>query len=225
MKIKSLKLNTEKCTGMSKGPINPRGIALIEALMAISIIMIAIMAPIDLSLNAVKVARHGLNKITADNLANQQVEMLINYKKSLDIYCFNNINNTDCNGEDGFDLFVDNLTSFNCSVDTPLTPCYIDDTSFFYTLPAAPSVIPKTSCQVILQDNDIAKCDNGSTAFTKDTSVFTRKLYIDNLDNTKSTEGVNINMGIRLVSVVCINDKSCVPGDKKSITMINFIYR
>ena len=42
----------------------------------------------------------------------------------------------------------------------------------------------------------------------------------------KTTDGISeINTSVRLVSVVCINKEDCKPGDKRSVTVISYIYR
>ena len=204
---------------------------MVESLMAITIVIISIMGPIAISLNAAKYAKYGLYKVIASNLANEQIEMVVNYKKSLDIYCFNNpsyvsSNNISCN-EDGFNIFVDDLLVLNCSLNDISKPCYFDDTSFDYTPSFAPSLrLPaKTSCKLMIQSDDIAKCDGGSSVPSGDKSIFTRKLYIDNIDTMRDTTNSFTNTTLRLTSVVCINNDACTPGDKRAITVISYIYR
>ncbi len=203
---------------------------MVEALMAITIVIISIMGPIAISLNAAKYAKYGLYKVTASNLANEQIEMVVNYKKSLDIYCFNNPTVTDC-AEDGFNIFVESLTnptSISCPLKTDGTSaCYFDDTSFSYIANSIPSLLTpqKSSCKIMIQINDIAKCDNGGSVIVEEKSIFTRKLYIDNIDTMRDTTNSLTNTTLRLTSVVCINNDTCAPGDKRAITVISYIYR
>ncbi len=226
MKTNFLKLNKAK---------KIRGIAMVESLMAITIVIISIMGPIAISLNAAKYAKYGLYKVTASNLANEQIEMVVNYKKSLDIYCFNNpsyvsSNNISCN-EDGFNIFVESLTnpaSISCPLKTDgRDACYFDDTSFYYLVNSVPSLLTpqKSSCKIMIQINDIAKCDNGGSFIAGEKSIFTRKLYIDNIDTMRDTTNSLTNTTLRLISVVCINNDACTPGDKRAITVISYIYR
>jgi hypothetical protein len=223
MKTISLKLN--KFQNLKK----VRGIAMVESIMAISIVIIAIMGPIAISLSAAKEAKYGLYKVTASNLANEQIEMIMNYKKSLDIFCFNNPNfsnilSISC-GEDGFNIFVNDVLTSGCTLNSS-NPCFFDESSFSYALNSVPSLsTPKTSCKIMVQSNDIAKCDNGGSVTSGDASVFTRKLYIDNVDVMKDTGGSSINTTLRLTSLVCINNASCIPGDKRAITIVSYIYR
>lgn len=226
---KILKLNKIQNIFMKKNIIGIRGIAMVESLMAITIIIISIMGPIAISLNAAKYAKYGLYKVTASSLANEQIEMMLNYKKSLDIYCFNNVGVSGCT-EDGFDIFVNNFTdpsptSINCSLSNSADPCYFDDTSFIYPVSQIPEVSEKSSCKLMIQSDDIAKCDDGGSVILGESSVFTRKLYIDNVDPMEDTNNSLISTSVRLVSLVCINNDSCVPGDKRAITIISYIYR
>ena len=206
-----------------------RGIAMVESLMAITVVIISIMGPIAVSLNAAKYAKYGLYKVTASNLANEQIEMLVNYKESIDIYCFNNFGYVNYNSipceEEGFNIFVDSLLALGCPL-TPdgTNPCYIDDTSFSYVTSALPTVTEKNSCKIMIQVNEIAKCDNNSSVIGE-RSIFTRKLYIDNIDVMKDNNNSLINTSLRLISLVCINNDNCVPGDKRAVTVISYIYR
>lgn len=229
---KILQLNKIQNIFIKKYIGNVRGIAMVESLMAITIIIISIMGPIAISLNAAKYAKYGLYKVTASNLANEQIEMMVNYKKSLDVYCFNKFSEgVTCNSEDGFNIFVDNFTDLsptgiNCSLNNLADPCYFDDTSFSYVLAQAPKVIEKKTCKLIIQPEDIAKCDDiGGSGIAGDKSIFTRKLYIDNIDAMTDSSNSRINTALRLISLVCINNDSCVPGDKRAITVVSYIYR
>ncbi len=222
---------------MKKNIREVRGIAMVESLMAITIVIISIMGPIAISLNAAKYAKYGLHKVTASSLANEQIEMMVNYKKSLDIYCFNNAS-IDCDDEDGFNYFVRSLTDLTgTGINCPLmidgsNPCFFDDRSFIYEDNTLPEVSKKISCKLMIQSSetisDIAKCDNNGAVTSGEKSIFTRKLYIDSVDTMTATDGSGvsqINTSLRLVSLVCINYDPCVPGDKKAITIISYIYR
>lgn len=206
-----------------------RGIAFIEALMAMSIIIISIMAPLTLLSQSAKYTKFALNKITATSLAEEQIELMINYKKSLDIFCFNNP--VDCDGNfDGFDSFVKKVNdiSVDCvSYPLPGNPCYLDETSFDYSNTSiAPVFTKKSSCKIYEDVDDISKCDQTSTS--KPTS-FSRRLYIDNLDQitllSPTTATEVIDNVIRLTSVVCINKTACDTGDANAVTLVYYIYR
>lgn len=206
-----------------------RGIAFVESLMAMSVIIISIMAPLTLLSQSAKYTKFALNKITATSLAEEQIELMINYKKSLDIFCFNNP--SECDGNfDGFDSFVKKVNDItvNCvSYPLPGNPCYLDDTSFDYSnTTIAPVFNKKPSCKIYEEADDISKCSQ--TATSKPTS-FSRRLYIDNLDQitllSPTTAIEVIDNVIRLTSVVCINKNNCATGDPNAVTLVYYIYR
>ncbi len=205
---------------------------MVEALMSISIMMISVMAPITLSTQSAKYARYTLNKITASYLAEEQVEMMVNFKKSLDIYCFDNT----CVAKNGFDEFVQKVTPINRGLDCETykadgsynVPCYFDESSFVYTGTLKPEVTSKieNSCKFLYtKPDDIMSCTGGSGDSNK--SIFTRKMYIDNVDDLDSgySSGITFKNSVKLTSWVCINNKDCKPEDPKATTLVYFIYK
>jgi hypothetical protein len=208
-----------------------KGIVMVEALMSIAIMMISVMAPITLSTQSAKYAKYTLNKITASYLAEEQIEMMVNFKKSLDIYCFDNT----CVGQNSFDEFVKNVTldeGLNCESykldGSENTPCYFDETSFTYNGTNKPSIVDKTqlNCKVLYENpDDIMSCSN-NTSSTGNVSIFSRKMYIDSIDSIESSDKNQVyENAVKLTSWVCINNKDCSPSDAKATTLIYFIYK
>lgn len=209
--------------------IRNNGLAMIEALVAISIIILSIMAPITLLAQSAKYAKYALNKIIATNLAEEQIELMINYKKSLDIYCFNNPNQCN-NSYDGFDIFVDNVSSLAMTCDSLIVhdtlinpPCSFDDTSFDYSnVNALPTITKEPSCKIYEEINNTVKCTQGANSKS---TPFERYMQIDNIDLMLSGSDI-INNTIRLKSMVCINTTgiNCI-NDPSTVTSLYYIYR
>jgi hypothetical protein len=199
-----------------------RGIAMIEAMLAITIIMIAIMAPLTISTYSSKYAKLAINRITATYLAEEQLEMVINLRKSLDIYCFNNLNN--CANGDSFDEFDLILSSAACG--TVALPCYIDEGAFIYNSLDKPVYSPGAdinNCRYLyIKSDDIVSCN----AAIGVSSPYTRKLIVERVDNL-----ININNSatqpnaIKLTSLICINSPGCNIGDTNSVTLNYNIYK
>jgi Tfp pilus assembly protein PilV len=223
MKINFLKLNKISWKDLRK---NNKGIAIVESLVSVTIVIISIMGPIILSVNAAKFAKFGLNKISATNFANEQIEMMVKYKKSLDLYCFNN--SISCNGNnDGFEKFTDSFSIMDCEYDAlAAVPCSFDESSFTYVPSSLPTISKKTSCILYTQTNDIVKCDDGAPA-TADRTVFSRKVYIDVIDTMKDHLNGDLTNAVRVTSLVCINNPTCDLNSKKTETLIliSYIYR
>ncbi len=209
-----------------------QGLAMIEAMLAITIIMIAIMAPLTISTYTSKYAKFALNRIVATYIADEQLEFMVNLRKSLDIYCFNV--STDCTNSNSFDEFYYTLNSgLGCG--TVAAPCYVDESSFTYppaNPPAKPIFSPRVdlaNCpNLFINNNDIASC--AAQNADSEISPFTRKLIIENIDNLTNQDrlgnsGDTRPNGIKLTSLVCINDPNCIPGDDKAITLVYNIYR
>jgi hypothetical protein len=232
-----------KTINKNKIKYSMRGIVMVEALMSIAIMMIAVMAPLTLSSQSAKYAKYTLNKITASYLAEQQIEMMVNFKKSFDIYCFNN--STSCNQDTlGFNEFVKNVTDSSNEYNGTYcptysgaggvynnTPCFFDESSFAYKDNTGTIQKPEiknkalTDCKYLFElPDDIMSCTNNAANTGTGTS-FTRKMFIDNVDYLVEADGANnINNAIKLTSWVCINS-SCDPGDTKAVTLVYFIYK
>jgi hypothetical protein len=212
-----------------------RGVAMVEALMAISILMVSMMAPLTLSTISAKYARYGLYKITATSLAEEQIELMINYKKSWDIYCFNA--NADCiNGSfDGFDDFVKTLkdsTGLNgCGISKPDNdPCYFDEANFYYDPSARPGIDSQLDCRLKNATSNISRCQpSEDPGIEWKETIYDRKMYVESADMQATDEGVH-NNAVKLTSIVCINiakadQLKCEAGGKDAVTLIHYIYR
>jgi hypothetical protein len=231
---------------------NFRGIIMVEALMSITILMVAVMAPLTLATQSANYAKYSLNKITASYLAEEQIEMMVNLKKSFDIYCFNTTNG-DCTNNNSFDEFVNNISDpavgVNCptyntptSITLNASPCYFDEKSFTYTNAgnlSKPNITTKDAitCPTLYENkNDVMSCVPTSLGLDEATSTaFTRKMYIDVVDNlgkinssslpTETLTGQYYNTAVKLTSWVCIKKGDCEPGSKDSMTLVSFIYK
>lgn len=218
MKIKILKANIIKD--------RLRGIAMVEALIAISILMVGIMAPLTLAIYSSKYSKLALNKITATYLGEEQIEILVNYKKSLDIYCFNNIDG--CDNRNSFDDFFNslNLGLLGCGSDT--LPCFIDEDRIVYlgiNKPLINPIIDINFCrQLYIRPGDIATCDG--TVSLSEPTPFTRKLIIGYTDFLiDALTGESYPTAVKLTSVVCIGNPNCNANDNDSVTLTYHVYK
>jgi hypothetical protein len=200
-----------------------KGLAMVESMLAITIIMISIMAPLTISTYTSKYSKLALNRIVGTYLAEEQLEFVVNLRKSLDIYCFNESGN--CASQNSFDEFTQML-SLGVGCGSQLTPCYLDEGSIVYSGISKPVFNPYTnvsSCSnLYIKTGDIAKCSGTDI----ERSPFTRGLIIENIDNlTDSVSGSTVPNGVKLTSFVCINSTSCNRDSQGAVVLIYNIYR
>lgn len=207
-----------------------RGFAMIEALIAITVILISISAPFALSVQTSKIHRLSLLKITAINLAESNFETLNTYKKSLDIYCFQN--SADCGGDtSGFSVFEkkvnDPVSGFKCQKTVlPNTPCYFDITSLVEGN-LKPDLIKKSDdeCKYLHQyPSGLTRCKPVGDNTSSTSTIFTKKTYLDVVDSF-SSGGEEVVNSVRVISFVCLFNSNCEYGDSDSVAVVNYIYK
>lgn len=97
---------------MKTNKINNKGFTLIEALVSIALIMTAVMGPLSLTFNALKVIRENRNRVTASYLAEETLENFKNYRDNFALSCsILNIN---------YNYTTQQIDSIYCSSDTNL---------------------------------------------------------------------------------------------------------
>lgn len=197
---------------------NLKGFAMIEALVSILLLISSIMGPLVLSFQTAKYSRLALNRVKASYYADEALDLLVNYRHSMSLYCVKNSELPECAGDPsvaGFKLFINNImgpVNNYCSSESRL--CNIDSVSFNYTnqnvVPSFTSRPATGDCELYEHTNRSATCGNdGDTTAGLFKTVFKRKFYVEKKDNITTTNGVSEDPStVKLVVVVCIDEKT-----------------
>jgi type II secretory pathway pseudopilin PulG len=205
---------------------NQKGIAMIESLISITIILTSIMAPMSVIISSSKFARAGIMRIQATYIANDGAEMILNYRKTLNTFCFKNPTYPHCDSGPGgdlsissFNLFVEQMTDLYASGGTDCTksvPCVFDETSFVATeAPAYVDFQSKRSTCGFLKKDPVSKtfgCGSGEE------TRFYRYMYSEKMDNNNFSNGSDAGpAGIMITTVVCFDRKIAECEDQQDM--------
>jgi type II secretory pathway pseudopilin PulG len=93
---------------------NPKGFTLIEALVSIGLILVAVIGPLTLTMNAINTIIQNKNRVIASYLAEEIVENFRNYRDDFALTCSNIYIETDTDP----DTSVVTISSAHCGYDT-----------------------------------------------------------------------------------------------------------
>lgn len=213
-----------------------KAFTLIESLVSISIILIAILGPLTLILNAVNSIMQNKNRIVASYLAEEIVEDFRAYRDNIVIVCtdlyinydeYGDLVNGYCKkGMNGSGIIVDKSFLENSNGDIEYTNrsvawklfmerlvnisnnqvIYLDKNSFDYI--NLSNIFSHTSCYLLLSSN------NGYLCSGNDSNLFERKVKI--IKNTNNSLKIEVEVRYAISSIYGIDDKY--------VKIIDYIY-
>jgi Tfp pilus assembly protein PilV len=211
--IKNLKNNTQKIKN------SLRGFALVESLMAILIIMISIMAPLGLALQTVKYSNIAIEKMEATYIAEEAIEMIINLKKSAEIYCVD-ANIPECDNYFN-NYFLDQSQSINNVISSQCYDqnyCNFDFSNFVYDSSSLSKTLKLQnidSNKIYIQKNN----ENLSTA-SDIKSIFQRKINVRAVDLPGASVGSGVYNSVIVTSIVCIRENNTCDENSENVVII-----
>lgn len=192
-----------------------KGLAMLEALVAITIIMTAILAPMSVIIASIKFSEAGIKRIQATYLTVDGAELTYNYRKTLNIFCFQNPEYAFCNNGPNGDLSISSFMQFveeitnekgtGVATCTKTNPCVFDINSFLSTTSPTVSTnfLDKSSFCDFLKINPISKtfsCNVG------DATIFYRYMYAEKIDSNNFSDNTDAGpSGLLITNVACFD--------------------
>lgn len=194
-----------------------RGFALVESMVAITILLIVIIAPLTLAYQIEKSSRIASTRAQATYLASEGIELMIFFRKSLETYCTTNPGVDECAlgtsaATTSFAMF---LNKMNTCVDAGANYCRFDKTAF---IPSSATYTDNPTCTLLyINSSGEYVCNQTSTS-----TRFSRYISLQRVDRWKDRSGNNQwYTGAKIISTVCYDNRIC--NDKIQVT--SYVYQ
>lgn len=194
-----------------------QGFILVEAMVAITILMIVIIAPLALTYQIEKISRLASTRAQATYLANEGVELVIFFRKSLETYCTTNPGVDECAlgpsaATTSFAMF---LNKMSYCIDAGANYCRFDKTSF---VPTLATYTDNPSCTILYNNSSGEFVCNSTATSTR----FSRYISMQKVDRWKDRSSNNQwYTGVKVISTVCYDRGIC--NDKMQVT--SYVYQ
>ncbi len=225
-----------------------KGFAMVEALVAITILTTCIIAPLTLALQSAKYSRLALQRVQASYLADEGIELLVNYRRSLIQFCNHNPDYPsycEVNTENGntaekvsFNAFVSIMTNqigSGCHLDinevqtTVNRYCALDKNSFTYSsdttvFPTFIKYLPSLSDKLYQLPDSIMSYKRNYTNATS--TIYTRVFYVQDVDTPiDAVSGTGLQLTEKIVSIACFGETTCTLNSKNKVVVQQYITR
>ena len=192
---------------------NVRAFAMMESLVAISILLTTIVAPLTLSIQSLKYTRLANDRTLASYIASQTVEFANNYRQELRLVCTNDLAGT--------------IT--NCAGDPSKSSLQIFIGSFgTYDMTGLPAnTVKNLNCS--LYQNPTSKeytCEVATSSVANLKTVYKRALVVSGNDSfTYAGGGSGYNITAKVISIICYGKAlTCDENTKDSVKVYSYIY-
>jgi type II secretory pathway pseudopilin PulG len=223
-----------------------KGFAMVEALVAITILVTSIIAPLTLAMQSSKYSRIALQRVQASYLADEGIELLVNYRKSLTQFCSHNPDDSHCNldvnntaDSASFNSFVSEMTNqitqgchLTISEDQAVVGryCALDKSSFSYTsdttaFPTFTKYLPTLEVDKLYQvPNSIMTYNRNLTGATQ--TIYSRVFYVQDVDTPiDANSGIGSPLSAKVVSIACFAETTCTLASKNKVVVEQYITR
>ncbi len=194
--------------------IDLRAFAMMESLVAISILLTTIIAPLTLSIQSLKYTKLANDRTLASYIASQTVEFANNYRQELRLVCVNDTAGSipNCAGDPSkasLQIFINSFSGGYDMTGLPvntvkLLPCslYQNPTSKEYT------------------------CETATSSVANTKTVYKRNIVVSGTDSFSYTGGGSgYNIAAKVISIICYGKAlTCDEDTKDSVKVYNYIY-
>lgn len=185
-------------------------------MVAITILLTVVLGPLTLTYQIKNKSRLASTRAQATYLANEGVELMIFFRKSLETYCITNPTVGECAlgssaATTSFAMFLTKMSAVCLDTGT----CHFDKTSFD---PSSATYVDKPSCTLLYRNTFgeyVCNSTVTSTRFTRKVSLYKTDRWADRVPTNQWYTGVKI------VSTVCYDGRIC--NDKIQIT--SYVYQ
>jgi len=176
---------------------NLKAFAILESLIAISVLMVAILGPMTLAIQSLKYSKIANSNTVATYLANDAIEQAINYRYQLEL---------ECQSSGCISPSTDSLYTFH--LNTNLTTNYIN----------------KLNCDLYLDNitkeyTCIPTANTTKTYFKRTINTYLKDDYVDSIGSYGPPTSVKI------VSIICFSrEPICDDAAKNKVTLVSYTY-
>jgi hypothetical protein len=193
---------------------NIRAFAMMESLVAISILLTTIVAPLTLSIQSLKYTKLANDRTLASYIASQTVELANNYRQELRLVCTNDLAGTitNCAGDPSKSSLQIFINSFGGSYDMTGLPA---------------NTVKNLSCS--LYQNPTSKeytCEAATSSVANIKTVYKRALVVNGNDSFNYAGGApGYNINAKVISIICYGKAlTCDENTKDSVKVYSYIY-
>jgi Tfp pilus assembly protein PilV len=193
-----------------------RGFAMVEAMVAITILLVVVTAPLTLAYQIEKRSRIASTRAQATYLANEGIELMIFFRKSLETYCTTYPTVDECAqgssaATTSFAMFLSKMSAVCLDTGT----CRFDKTSFD---PNNASYADNPTCTLLYRNSFGEYVCNQTASSTR----FSRYVSLSRSDRWKDRSAANQwYTGVKIISTVCYDNGIC--NDKIQLT--SYVYQ
>ncbi len=194
--------------------ISLKAFAMMESLVAISILLTTIVAPLTLSIESLKYTKLANDRTLASYIASQTAEFANNYRQELRLVCTNDTAGSivNCTGDPSKASLQIFINSFGGSYDmtglpvntVKLLPCslYQNPTSKEYT------------------------CEIATSSVANIKTVYKRNIVVSGTDDFNyAGGGAGYNIAAKIISIICYGKAlTCDENTKDSVKIYSYIY-
>lgn len=208
------KTKSKQNMNSNKTKINS-GFAMMESLVAISILLTVILAPLTLSLQSLKYTKLANDRTIASYIATESVEFANNYRKELHLVCANDTAGSidACAGEPSKSSLQIFINSFDAGYDMTGLPS---------------NTINNLTCS--LYQNHTTKeytCESATSSVANTKTLFKRYITVSGADSFSyaGVGGPGYDIAAKVVSVVCYGKSLiCNTDTKEAVKIYSYIY-
>ena len=194
-----------------------RGFAMVEAMVAITILLVVVTAPLTLAYQIEKKSRIASTRAQATYLANEGIELMIFFRKSLETYCTTYPTTDECAqgssaATTSFAMFLSKMSLAGC---LDGGTCRFDKSSFD---PNNALYVNNPSCTLLYRNTSGEYVCSQTASSTR----FSRYVTLYSSDRWKDRSATNMRYtGVKIVSTVCYDNGIC--NDKIQLT--SYVYQ